>query len=128
MTTRTAVLGLAAVLMIVGALGNACVLVPDLHGDLIEIGVRPTVLGATVHALYFSALAMFGFAVLVSVAAFDSARGLTPARVPLAIAGIIYAVTGAMLFGRSRSPHHFAVVLMGVLLLIAVAIPTHRST
>src|SRR5256884_5768179 len=44
------------------AAGYSFTVVPDLHGDLVEIGVRPTVLGGTVLYLYFSAIAMFGFA------------------------------------------------------------------
>jgi hypothetical protein len=41
--------------------GNAFVIVPDLHRDVIEIGVRPRVLG-TVPGLPFGVLASFGFA------------------------------------------------------------------
>jgi hypothetical protein len=126
MTMRTALLALAAMLMIVGALSNAFVLLPDLHGDLVEIGVRPSVLGATVRGLYFGALAMFGFAIVVSVAAFDSARGRTPARLPLAVPAAIYLISGGTLFARSHNPHHLAVVLMGVLLFVAIALPEPR--
>ena len=60
---RTALFIASALLMMFGAVENAFVVVPDLHGDLVEIGVRPTVL-----RLYFGALAMFGFAVMVSAA------------------------------------------------------------
>lgn len=127
MTTRSALLAVAAGLMVLGAFGNACVVVPDMHGHLIEAGVRPSVLAAAVHALHFSALAMFGFATIACVAAFESARGITPARIPLVIAGVIYAVTGAMLFARTHSPHHLGVVLMGMLLLIAAALPSPRD-
>ena len=79
---RSALLLASALLMSFGAIANACILVPDLHGDLIEIGVRPTVLGGTVLLLYFAAIAMFGFAVMVSAAAFQAIRGIAPARVP----------------------------------------------
>src|SRR5258705_120049 len=59
---RTALLTASALLMMFGAVGNALIVVPDLHGDLIEIGVRPSVLGGTVMHLYFAVLTMFGFA------------------------------------------------------------------
>jgi len=120
---RTGALAIAAVLMMIGALGNALVVVPDLRGDLIEIGVRQTVLGGTVRALYFAALANFGFAILVSAAALESARGIIPARIPLLVAGVIYSVMGVMAFSRSHNPHHFAPVVMGGLLFVATALP-----
>ena len=68
-SVRTALLIAAAMLMIFGASGYALIVVPDLHGDLVEIGVRPSVLGGTVLHLYFAATAMFGFALMVSAAA-----------------------------------------------------------
>ena len=61
---RAALLIAAAVLMLFGATGYALVVVPDLRGDLVEIGVRPSVLGGTVLHLYFAAIAMFGFALM----------------------------------------------------------------
>src|SRR5262249_58740065 len=97
----------------VGRLGAADALrrytldvLPDLHGDLVEIGVRPTVLGGTVRYLYFSALAMFGFALMVSAAAIQSVRGIKPARIPLVVIAVIYTVFGLLTFLRSHSPHH----------------------
>src|SRR5919201_1512198 len=75
----------AAVLMLFGATAYSLVVVPDLHGDLVEIGVRPTVLGGTVLHLYFAGMAMFGFALMVSAAAFQALRGTTPARIPLGV-------------------------------------------
>lgn len=118
---QTGALAIAAVLITIGALGNALVVVPDLHGDLVEIGVRRTVLNGTVDGLYFAALANFGFAIIVSAAALQSARGIMPARLPLLVAALIYTITGAMVFSRSHNPHHFAPIVMGVLLLVAVA-------
>lgn len=118
---RTGALAIAAVLITIGGLGNALVVVPDLHGDLIEIGVRRTVLNGTVDALYFAALANFGFAIIVSAAALQSARGIAPARIPLVVAALIYTITGVMVFSRSHNPHHFAAIVMGALLFVAVA-------
>src|SRR5215471_9012441 len=93
---RTALLIGSALLMLFGAIGYTLDVLPDLHGDLIEIGVRPTVLGGTVRYLYFSALAMFGFALIVSAAAIQSLRGVAPARISLAIVAVIYTVFGLM--------------------------------
>ena len=120
---RTALLIAAALLMMFGAIGYAGAVVPDLHGDLVEIGVRPTVLGGTVLYLYFSALAMFGFALMVSAAAIQTARGIPPARIPLAIVAVIYTAFGVMAFSRSHNPHHLGLLAMGVLLGAALAIP-----
>jgi len=120
---RSTLLILSALLMIFGAVGYAFVVVPDLHGDLVEIGVRPTVLGGTVLHLYFAGLAMFGFALMVSAAAIQTLRGISPARFPLAIVALIYLIFGVLAFSRSHSPHHLGVLAMGVLLGIALAIP-----
>ena len=57
---------------------------PDLHGDLIEIGVRRSVLGGTMLGLYFAVLAEFGFAAMVSAAAIQSTRGIVALAIPKA--------------------------------------------
>jgi hypothetical protein len=123
---RTALFSAAALLMIFGALGYSLAVVPDLHGDLVEIGVRPTVLGGTVLYLHFSAIAMFGFALMVSVAAIQSMLDIPPSRLPLAITAAIYTSFGVIAFSRSHSPHHLGPMLMGVLLASALAIPPPR--
>ena len=126
LTFRTALLIAASLLIIFGAVGDAFVVVPDLHGDLIEIGVRPTVLGGTVVRLYFAALAMFGFALIVSAAAIQSMRGVVPARLTLAIIALVYTVFGVVAFSRSHNPHHLGLLAISVLLTAAIAIPRHR--
>jgi hypothetical protein len=125
---RTSLLIVAALLMFFGAMGDAFVVVPDLHGDLVEIGVRPTVLGGTVLRLYFAAMAMFGFAVIVSSAVIQAVRGIAPARVPLAVVAIIYMAFGVMAFSRSRNPHHLGLVAIGVLLVAALVIPDSKKS
>src|SRR2546430_12837758 len=97
---RTALFIASALLMMFGAAGYVFAVVPDLHGDLVEIGVRPTVLRGTVLYLYFSAIAMFGFALIVSAAAVQAIRGIAPARVPLAVVAAIYTAFGVMAFSR----------------------------
>ena len=95
---RTVLLIASALLMIFGAAGYSFTVVPDLHGDLVEIGVRPTVLGGTVLYLYFSAIAMFGFALMVSAAAIQAIRGISPARFPLVVIAAIYTAFGVLAF------------------------------
>ena len=126
---RTTLLIISALLMVFGAVGYAFVMLPDLHGDLVEIGVRPTVLRGTVLHLYFAGMAMFGFALIVSAAAIQAIRGVQPARLPLLVIAVIYTVFGVMAFSTSRShnPHHLAPVAMGVLLGAAVVIPRSRD-
>jgi hypothetical protein len=125
LSISTALLIASALLMMFGAFGYAFVVVPDLHGDLVEIGVRPTVLGGTVLSLYFSAIAMFGFTLIVSAAAVQAIRGIPPARLPLAIVAVIYLTFGVLAFSRSHNPHHLGPLAMGVLLAAALAIPRH---
>ena len=124
---RTVLLIAAALLMIFGAVGDTFVTMPDLRGDLIEIGVRPTVLGSTLLHLYFGALAMFGFALMVSAAAIQSIRGIAPARLPLAIVAVIYTVFGIMAFSPTHNPHHLGPLAIGVLLAAALAILRSRD-
>jgi hypothetical protein len=122
-SARTAFLAIAAALMLVGAAGFTFVLLPDLHGDLVEIGVRPTVLGGTVVHLYFAGLAMFGFALIAGWASIQSVRGIATATLPLAVAAVVDLVFGAIAFSRSHNPHHLGPVASGVLLLAALVIP-----
>jgi hypothetical protein len=117
----------SALLMIFGAVGDAFVVVPDLHGDLVEIGVRPTMLGGTVLYLYFSAIAMFGFALMVSGAAIQAIRGIPPARLPLVVIAVIYTAFGVIAFSRSHNPHHLGPLAIGVLLAAALAIPRSKK-
>jgi hypothetical protein len=125
---RTALLTASALLMAFGAVGNALMVVPDLHGDLVEIGVRPSVLGGTVMLFYFAVLTMFGFALMVAAAAIQSMRGIAPARLPLGIVATIDTVFGIMAFSRSHNPHHLGPVAMGVLLAAALAIPGSKRS
>ena len=125
---RTALFIAAALLMIFGAAGYSFTVVPDLHGDLVEIGVRPTVLGGTVLYLYFSAIAMFGFALMVSAAAIQAMRGNPPARFPLAVIAVIYTAFGVLAFSRSHNPHHLGPLAIGVLLAAALAIPPDKRS
>ena len=125
---RAALFIASALLMMFGAVGYTFEVVPDLHGDLVEIGVRPTVLGGTVLHLYFGALAMFGFALMVSAAAIQAIRGIAPARLPLAVIAMMYTAFGVMAFSRSHNPHHLGPIAMGVLLGAALAIPGSRRS
>ncbi len=120
---RSGLLIIAAILMFFGAAGFTLHIIPDLHGDMIEIGVRPTVLGTTMLHLYFAALAMFAFALLVACAAIHSVRGITPARFPLLIVAIVYVAFGILAFSRSHNPHHLGLLLIGVLIGLALVIP-----
>jgi hypothetical protein len=125
---QIALLIASALLMLFGAVGYAFVVIPDLHGDLVEIGVRPTVLGGTVLHLYFAAIAMFGFALMVAAAAIQAMRGVVPARLPLAIVAVIYAAFGVIAFSRSHNLHHLGPLAMGLLLGIALVIPVPKRS
>jgi hypothetical protein len=125
---RTTLLIASALLMTFGAVGYAFVIMPDLHGDLVEIGVRPTVLGGTVLHLYFAGISMFGFALMVSAAAIQAMRGISSARLPLAIIAAIYTAFGILAFSRSHNPHHLGALAIGVLLGAALAIPRSKRS
>jgi hypothetical protein len=120
---RIGLLAAAAFLMLFGAISYTLVLLPDLHGDLIEIGVRRSVLGTTVFHLRFAAAAMFAFALMVCFAAVEVMRSRAIARLPLTIIAIVYMVFGATMFAASHNPHHLGPVAMGVLLGAALLLP-----
>jgi len=74
--------------------------------------VRPTCSAARCYILYFSAIAMFGFALMVSAGAIQALRGIQPARFPLAvIARDLYGLW-SLAFSRSHSPHHLGPLAM----------------
>ena len=125
--TRTTLLFASALLMIFAALMNAADLVPDLRGDLIEIGVRNSVLGPVLASLYFGAMAMGAFALLVTIAAVRSMRGAAIDRASLSIVAAIYAAIGISRYAQAHNPHHLGMVLMAALLAVAVAMPVDRS-
>lgn len=126
-SVRTVLLVAAALLMLFGTVGYAFDVVPDLHGDLIEIGVRPTVLGSTVLYLHFGVIAMLAFTSMTAAAAVQSVRGVAPARPPLAFVAVAYAVFGVLAFSRGHNPHHLGPVLMGLLLGAALLVPTREE-
>jgi hypothetical protein len=121
-SVRTGLLMASALLMLIGAAGYLFVILPDLHGDLVEIGVRPSVLGATVLQLRYAAMVRIGFTVIVAVAAVQSLRGVAPARLPLAVIAVIDIISGVMAFSRSHNPHHLGPIAMGVLLGVALMV------
>lgn len=126
-SARAALLVVAGVFILIGAAGNAFNLIPDLHGDLVELGVRRTVLGGSVILMDFAALSMFGFLVIVGAAATQALRGVTPARLPLAAIGAVYVAAGCIAFSWGHSPHHLGNVAVGLLLVTAAAMPEIRN-
>ena len=123
---RTILLFAAALLMGFAALMNAIVNVPHLREDMVEINVRPTLLGAVLLGLHFSTFAMFAFTCLVLVAAIQSLRTTIIARLPLLIIAVTYIAFGIFAFVLSGSHHTLGYALMGVLILGAVAIREPR--
>lgn len=117
------------VLLIAGAaiLGSAVlqgvVNVPHLREDLLEIGVRRTLLAAVTLVLYFSVVAMFAFAGLVLSAAVESLRGGHPRRGPLWVVGASYLLFGAVAYTLvSRNVHFLGYAAMGLLVVLAAAL------
>lgn len=112
----------AALLMSFSAFVTATVSVPHLGEDLFEINVRPTLIRAIMIGLHFSSFAMVGFAALVLASAVRALRGVVFDKISLAIIGIMYLGFGIAAFALSGSHHTLGYVLIGVLLLTAVAI------
>ena len=117
---RASLLAVAAALMVCGAVADAVVMVPALHGDLVEIGVRPSVLGGTMIRLYAGALALWGFALIVGLSAIQEMRGSAAAALPLAVIAVVEIASGVIAFSASHNPHHLGPIVGGVLVVAAL--------
>jgi hypothetical protein len=87
---RAIFLFVAALLMLFAAFVTTTVSVPHLREDLVEINVRPTLLGAVMLGLHFGSVAMFGFAALVLTLAVKTWRGAAADRVLIVIIAAVY--------------------------------------
>ncbi len=119
-----------AILLLVGgaailasAFAHGLINVPHLRQDMVEIGMRPSLLRAISLVLYFSVVAMFAFAALVLTAAIALLRGKAPQLVPLwPIAGS-YLIFGVVAFVRvSPSAHFLGYAFMGLLVATGAAL------
>ncbi len=120
---RTILLFSAAFLLAFAALTSLTVDVPHLREDMLEINVRPTLLGAVMRDLHFGTFALFGLTSLVLVAAIQSLRGFAAYRLPLSLIGIMFAAFGVFSFLESGNHHTLAYLLIGILILGGAVIP-----
>ena len=81
--------------------------VPHLREDMLEIGMRSSLLGAISLVLYFSVVAMFAFAALVLTGAISLLRGKSPQLAPLWLIAGSYLVFGLVAFVRIDPNVHF---------------------
>ena len=119
---RALLLLLSAALMFFAAFTTTTVSVPHLREDLLEINVRPTLLGAVMVGLHFGSFAMFGFAALVLVLAIRAWRGAATDRFLIGIIAAVYLIFGIAAFVGSGSHHALGYALMGLLLAGAVLV------
>lgn len=120
---KALLLGIGGALILASAVLHGVVNVPHLREDLVEIGTRPTLLKAVSLVLWFSVVAMFGFAALVLHAAFARA----PRPGPLWIVAAIYAVFGLVAyFAVGRSPHFLGYSAMGLFVAAGAALQGSR--
>ena len=87
---RGTVLFVAGLAILISAALHGIVNVPHLREDLVEIGVRHTLVSAIMLVLYFSVVAMFAFGSIVLSSAVSSCRGRRVQRVPLWIVAATY--------------------------------------
>jgi hypothetical protein len=120
---RATVLLVASIAILGAATLHGLVNVPHLHEDLVETGVRHTLVAAVLLVLYFSVVAMFAFGGLVLAGAVGAFRGRQTARAALwAVSAtyLVFGVAGAMLV--SRSPHMLGYAGMGLLVAVGTAL------
>jgi hypothetical protein len=113
-------IGGAAILA--SAVVHGTINVPHLREDMLEIGTRPSLLGAVSLVLYFSVIAMFAFAGLVLAAAVFLLRGRRPQAVPLWLVAGCYLLFGIVAFTRvAPSVHFLGYAAMGVVVAAGAA-------
>lgn len=113
----------ATLLMLFSAVVTATVSIPHLREDMLEINVRPTLLGAIMTGLHFSSFAMAAFSLITLAAAGKSVRGQAIDKISVGIVGAVYLCFGIVSFISTGSHHTLGYVLIGVLLFAAIAIP-----
>lgn len=115
----------AGVAMLASGILHGVVNVPHLREDMLEIGMRPTLLAAISLVLYFSVAAMFGFAALVLVSALSLLRGRLTSPTALWLIGATYVVFGVCAFvGIARNTHFLGYALMGLAVTVAALPPS----
>ena len=120
---RGGVLFLAGLAILGSGFLHGLINVPHLKEDLVEIGVRPTLVGAIMLVLYFSVVAMLGFGGLVLTSAVDAFRGKRTAQAPLWLVSAIYVVFGIVAFlFVSRTHHMLGYAAMGLLVAAGAAL------
>jgi hypothetical protein len=125
---RTTVLFIAGLAILGSAALHGMVNVPHLRGDLVEIGVRQTLVGAIMLVLYFSVVAMFAFGGLILGSATGSLRGKPVHQAPLWIVAATYMVFGLAAFLLvSRSPHMLGYSFIGALVAMGAALKPKRG-
>jgi hypothetical protein len=108
---------IAAGLMAFAAAINGAISVPHLREDMVEIDVRPTLLGAVMLGLHFSTVAMAACTVIVGGAAIKSLRNILAAEFAIWTIAVTYVAFGIAAFVGSRSHHTLGYVLIGGLLI-----------
>jgi hypothetical protein len=97
--------------------------VPHLREDMLEIGMRPTLLRAVSLVLYFSVVAMFAFAALVLSGAISLLRGKVPQPLPLWLIAGTYVIFGGVAFVKiAPSVHYLGYALMGLVVAIGAGL------
>jgi hypothetical protein len=123
-----AALLLAGIAITGSAMLHGFVNVPHLYEDLLEIGVRRTLVSAVMLVLCFSIVAMFAFGGLVLSSAAASLRGRQPPRAPLWIIAASYVTFGVVAFALvSRSHHMLGYSTMGLLVGLGAALRPTRT-
>lgn len=122
------ILVLAALAILGSAALHGIVNVPHLREDLVEIGTRPTLLGAVTLVLYFSVAAMVAFGGLVLAGAIQCLRGRSPQLASLWVVAIVYVAFGLAAFALvGPSPHFLGYAGMGLLVAAGAGLYTSAA-
>jgi hypothetical protein len=123
------VLLLAGIFLLASALLHGMHNIPHLREDMVEIGVRPTLMKAILLVLWFSVLSMFAFAAIVFGAAVKAFRGVRPETMPLWIVATLYTFFGIGAFVLVSPSHHFlGYTLIGLLVASGAFLSAARRT
>jgi hypothetical protein len=121
-STRSVLLAIGGSAILAAAVVQAAINVPHLREDMLEMGMRATLLRAILLVLYFSVVAMFAFAALVLNAAASVGRGRMPPLLPLWLIAGTYVIFGVVAYARvDASAHFLGYAAMGLIVGIGAA-------
>lgn len=116
---RRILLVLAALLALFAAYTMLVYTVPHIQEDLVEIGIRPSLLAAVARTMSFAAWSMAGFSAIIVAAAVSDILGRSINRPSLIISGLLFLAFGVVAVYHHGNVHMYGYVAIGLFSAVA---------